>query len=239
MTTAPIITPSVNAIVSGHIGIDPRAAWPDPSRYKVNMAGVVEAINQPLYSYQAYPAAGSAQLSFFQTPTGQSNTTIQDTNMQLAGQIPAPQMFLVSGIGVDYLPGAATTTLPVFFGAQGANGWANDFYTIFRQGELELIVGNKSYLQMAPLLSMPMRSHLQGSFAAADGGANAVTVQQLRFNTAWSQGEVFKPIPLLLEAGQNFRVNINFPGGAIATVSGDAAARIGVTLYGTMYRPVQ
>src|ERR1700733_14719466 len=86
----------------------------DPDSYAVNVFGVMEAITQPLYSYVSYPAAGSVQpLQFFNFVPGGA-VTQEDTNMQLAAQLPAPQSFLIQGIGIDYLPGTASAR----FGAQ-------------------------------------------------------------------------------------------------------------------------
>lgn len=210
----------------------------NPGDYKVNVPKTVEIITQPLYSYQLYPAAGAAQLNFFQNPIGQGGLTLQQTNMTLAGQIPAPQMFLIQGIGIDYLPGM--TAAPPVIGprADAATGALNDFYAIMRQGALSLNIGSKNYLQMAPMLSMPPRAHMDGVAAVATNlttGAATQTIMQIPF----SEGSVFSPVPLLLESGQNFGVRIDFPGGAVAVPSTDALAYIGVILYGTMYRPAQ
>lgn len=206
----------------------------NPEQYRVNVNGVMEAISQPLYSYQAYPAAGTAQpLQFFQSqPIG--TITAEDTNMQLPGQLPAPQSFLVQGIGVDYLPGTATTR----FGAQSANGQLNDVYAILRRGVLILTIGSKNYLQEGPLLQLPPRSHINGLAAAADAttaGANLQTFASVGF----ADGPVFTPRPLLIPPSQNFSVTLAWPAGAIAIPSADVAARIGVQLYGTLYRPAQ
>lgn len=238
MANAVQLSPAeVNAHIDGKIGIDPGSPYPDAGRFKVNVPGVMEVISQPLYDYQLYPAAGATQLTFFQTPVGQGTKTRQDTNMELAGQLPAPQMFLLEGIGVDYLPGG-TAAPPVIFGAQAATGQANDVFAILRAGQARLVIGSKEYFSLSPLLAMPPRSHLGAAFGAADGGANASAVQQLRMNVAYADGDVYQPIPMLLEASQNFRVELNWAV-AIATVSTDALARIGVVLYGTLYRPAQ
>lgn len=236
-TTMTVGPQTINAHIDGRVGIDPGSPYPDAGRFKVNVPGVMEVISQPLYDYQLYPAAGATQLTFFQTPVGQGTKTRQDTNMELAGQLPAPQLFLIEGIAVDYLPGL-TAAAPVIFGAQAATGQANDVFAILRAGQARLVIGSKEYFTMSPLLQLPPRAHLGSSFGAADGGANAVTVQQLRMNVAFAEGPVYMPIPMLLEASQNFRVELNWAA-AIATATGDALARIGVQLYGTLYRPAQ
>lgn len=206
----------------------------DPAKYAVNVEGMMEAITQPLYSFQAYPAAGTANpLVFFQSqPIGA--VTAEDTNMQLAGQLPAPQKFLIQGIAVDYISGTAVSK----FGAETANGNLNDYYAVMKRGLLTLTIGSKNYFTMTEMLQLPPRAHIGGVAAAADATTAAASLQTL-IQAGWSEGECFKPRPLLIEASQNFSVSISYPGGAVAIPSADDAARIGVWLYGTLYRPVQ
>lgn len=204
-----------------------------PMRYRVNDVDMMEAVSIPLYSYQAYPAAGANVLTFFNAPVGAA-VTAEDTNMQLAAQIPAPNKFLIQGIGIDYLPGIA----PVRFGAQSAISHWNDVMAILRRGVATLQIGSKEYLGIGPLMALPPRSHIGGAGFAADQTTPAAAYQTLG-SIGYSDGDVFKPIPLLLEAGQNFRFTLSFPGGAVAIPSNDANARIGVVFYGTTYRPPQ
>lgn len=206
----------------------------DPAKFAVNVDGMMEAITQPLYSFQAYPAAGTANpLVFFQSQAIGA-ITAEDTNMQLAGQLPAPQKFLIQGIAVDYISGTAVSK----FGAETANGNLNDFYAVMKRGLLTLTIGSKNYLQYTEMLQLPPRAHLGGVAAVADATTAAAALQSM-VQAGWSEGDCFKPRPLLIEASQNFSVTISYPGGAVAIPSADNAARIGVWLYGTLYRPVQ
>lgn len=206
----------------------------NPQSYGVNVPNLMEAITQPLYSYQSYPAAGSANpFVFFQSqPIG--TITAEDTNMQLAGQLPNPQSFLVQGIGIDLLGGLAAAR----FGAQSANSLLNDFWAVMRRGVLVLSIGSKDYLQTGPLLQLPVRSHINGVAAVADATTAGANLQTM-VTVGYSDGPVFNPRPLLIPPSQNFKVTISFPAGAVALPSADAAARIGVQLYGTLYRPAQ
>lgn len=212
----------------------PSADMLDPSSYAVNVNGMMECITQPLFSYQSYPAAGTVNpLVFFQSqPIGA--ITAEDTNMQLAGVLPSPQRFLIEGIGVDYLPGTAAAR----FGAQSALGQLPDFYAVMRRGLLTLTIGSKNYLQFSTMLGLPVRSHINGVAAVADETTPGATMQTF-VSVGFSDGDTFKPRPLLIESTQNFQVSIAYPGGAVAIPSADAAARIGVWLYGRLYRPVQ
>lgn len=206
----------------------------NPATYGVNVPNVMEAITQPLYSYQAYPAGGSAQpLQFFQSqPIG--TITAEDTNMQLAGQLPAPQSFLIQGIGIDYLPGTAA----IRFGAQSALGQIADIYAILRRGVLTLTIGSKIYLQEGPLMELPPRAHINGVIGVADQTTPGAALQTFA-SVGFSDGPVFNPRPLLIPPSQNFSVTLSWPAGAVPIPSADAAARIGVQLYGTLYRPAQ
>lgn len=206
----------------------------DPDSYAVNVYGVMEAITQPLYSYVAYPAAGSVQpLQFFNFVPGGA-VTQEDTNMQLPSQLPAPQSFLVQGIGVDYLPGTASAR----FGAQSALGQLPDLYAILRRGVLTLTIGSKNYLVEGPLMHLPPRAHVNGVAAVADATTAGAALQTF-VSVGFSDGPVFNPRPLLIPPSQNFGVSLAWPAGAVAIPSADAAARIGVQLYGTLYRPAQ
>lgn len=204
-----------------------------PGRFSVNTLEQMEAITQPLYNYQAYPAAGVQNLVFFQNPVSGA-VSPEDTNMQLAAQLPAPQKFLIQGIAVDYLSGTSASR----FGAQSANGQLNDAFAILRRGLFTLTIGSKSYLQVSTLMALPPRAHIDGVAAVADATTAGANLQSM-VQVGYSEGDVFKPTPLLLEAGQNFNVTLSWPGGVVAIPSADAAARIGVWLYGTLYRPPQ
>lgn len=209
----------------------------NPNQYIVNVPKTMERIRQPLYNYLPYVTAGQGQLSFFQQQVGGAVTQL-NTNLQLAGQISAPQSFLVDGVGIDYLPG--TTAAPPVLGprADAATGAMNDFYTVMKSGVLNFIIGNKPYLTMSPMMSMPPRSHMDGNQAVTTNlttGAATQTIMQVPFVT----GPIFKTVPMLLEASQNFSINITWPAGNVAIPSGDALAQLGVWLYGTLYRPAQ
>lgn len=74
------------------------------AKFAVNRPGQIEAIRQPLYDLQAYPAAGATSLTFFAVPNGQSSKTLSDTNMETAGSLPNPKRFLVLGISLQFFP---------------------------------------------------------------------------------------------------------------------------------------
>lgn len=208
----------------------------NPNAYNVNVPGMSEAITQPLYDIQSYPAAGQTTFTFFAVPVGQSSKTLADTNMTIAGAIPEPQQFRVEEICIEWFPGATAAPM-VAYGAGAATGAVNDMYAVFRAGYLQFNIGSKNYLNIAPLSKLPPRSVFDAHGAASDSSTAAAS-QQWRMQVPFIRGPMFKIRPFLLPAMQNWTVTLNFPT-AVALPSSDALARIGVTLWGTQYRSVQ
>lgn len=208
------------------------------SRYSVNRPGW-EAIQQSLYDYQAYAAAGHTQLGFFATPAGQSSKTLTDTNMTLAGQLPKNQEFLIKSIEVFFSPTTPTVAaqMPAAFGAQAIAQVVNDSYIVGRSGNLTLTIGSKPYLQEAPLGRFPQKVHFAVDGALADvttAGANLQS--RLAFGFWTGRPYLLEAAPLLLPENQNFSITLNWPEGVQAITN---PARIGVILDGILYRRSQ
>lgn len=224
--------------------------------YMVNRAGVAEVIRQSLYDSQVYPAAGVAgNLTFFQNPIGAgvssspgnaaNSKTIADTNMTLAGQLPAPQGFWIQSIEVDFQPGSTTgaswsivnpaVTTPTFTAAAigGPIGDVNAFYS---GGQLTLTIGTKPYLQEAPLLYFPPKCRFELD-AALSGITNATSnVQQLSKLKAGGRPYILEPgLPLM--TSQNFNVSLFWP--SAVTTPSTFPGRVMVKLDGWLFRAVQ
>lgn len=208
------------------------------AKYSVNRPGW-EAVRQSLYDFQAYAAAGVTQLTFFANPVGQSNKTLSDTNMTLAGQLPKNQEFLLQSIEVVFHPTTPTVAaqMPAAFGAQAAAQVINDAYIFGRSGNLQLIVGSKPYLQEAPLGRFPQKAHFCLDAALADA-TTAAANQQSRAAFGYWAGRPYQldPAPLLLVENQNFTITLNWPEGVQAITN---PARVGVILDGILYRRSQ
>lgn len=187
--------------------------------YSVNREGQAEVVWSPRYDYQVYPTTGATQFTFFQTPVGQGGTTLADTNMQSAGQMPRPQEFLVTGIQVVFSGGN-----PVSAAAAVAQNWLDVNDVIFGDAWLDLFIGSKSYLQDGPIAKFPQQFRLGG---AVDEGTGAFMVDY-----AVGVGRYYAITPVKLTANQNFNVTLNFPT-AVTVVT---EATIGVILDGFLYR---
>ena len=104
------------------------------AQFSVNRDDAIEELQWSLYDFTTYAAAGQTALSFFQSPVGQAGKTAQDTNMDLAGQIPKGQNFIVESIAVEFFP-AETITDPAL------TAYADDIKAVAENGLLTFSVG--------------------------------------------------------------------------------------------------
>ncbi|HJW55872.1 MAG TPA: hypothetical protein VJ577_11410 [Burkholderiaceae bacterium] len=227
----------------------------DLQAYSVNRAGQMERIKSKLYDTVVYATAGATNIAFFSTPIGQGASaapgnagnvkTLADTNMTLAGQLPAGQNFLVESIEVDFKPGssAATTTTfalvaPLVFNAAASAGTVmaaiSDVAAIYNTGYLTFTVGSKNYVQEGPLGNFPPMTHLNVNAAVASTSA---TVGQTLVGLARAEGKPCNIDPVTLVAAQNFSVTASWPV-VVATPSGFNGS-MRVNLGGYLFRNSQ
>lgn len=199
--------------------------------YNPNRPDSTEAIWQPFYDFQSYGTAGATSFTFFQVPNGQSNKTYADTNMELAGQFPAPTAFLCTAIMVFFSPGA-NASLTGTAGAASQN-WI-DVVNVANSGWLELTIGSKPYLRDAPIGKFAPNFTVGGpaSVAIASG---ATTIAQTMIAYARAQGRYYEITPFLIPQSQNFNVKLYFP----TAVTVGNAGRVGIILDGFYYRQSQ
>lgn len=223
-------------------------ALPIPNRsqldaFNVNREGW-EGFTNTLYDSASYAAAGATQLNFFNTPVGQGTgfgggaKTLSDTNMTLAGQMPANQEFLIQSIEILFDPTTPTVAagMPAVFGAQLVATIINDAYIFWRAGNLNLVIGSKSYCQEAPLMKFPPKAFFELHAALADVTTAGASFQsRIAFATSRGRPYLLKA-PLRLVSNQNFGVSLNWPEGLQAITN---PARITVTLDGVFYRRSQ
>lgn len=208
------------------VGVDDFRMAPEFSSlaaaYGVNVQGVVEAIYQPFYDTLQYAAAGQNQLRFFQQQVGGA-VTLQQTNMQLAGQISAPQQFLATQICVSFQGGV----LPGVGG--DAVGYANDVNAFVNNGSLRFNIGNKNFLTEAPLGVLPSSWVLEID-ATTTEAASTVT-------SANSRGVLYDITPANIPFGQNFDVLMEWQN-VVALPSGNPGT-VRTHLNGYLYRSAQ
>lgn len=206
--------------------------------YDVVQRNTVEGIRQTLYDFQNYAAAGQTSLSFFQVPQGQGTgigggvKTLEDTNMELAGNLPNPKAFLMQGIELFFFPAGTPVNMAT---ANTARNMTNDMWTFMKQGWLQLFISSKAYLQEAPLAKFPARNFMRADLAAAVSNTNATTISASFAEVPTMSGAPYKVIPpITIRPTMNFNVTLNWTT-AVAMPS-TQQARVGVVLTGLLYR---
>ncbi len=197
-----------------------------------------EAITQSLYDRVAYIAAGQAQLAFFNTPNGSGGKTLSDTNLQLAGQLPANNQQLIQSIELRFCYTTPTVAagMPAAFGAQAVAVQVNDTYIFYRSGNLQLVIGNKNYLQEAPMGKFPPKTNFRVDAAVTDA-TTAGAAFQTRIAAPYIEGRPYLlKAALRLEPTQGFGVTLNWPEG-VQAISNPATVQC--TLDGIFYRKSQ
>lgn len=213
------------------------------AKYQAYVPDAKEVIREPLYDTLNYAIAGQTSLNFFAVPMGQGTSvfggtkTYNDTNMDIAGSLPAGKDFLIESIELLFLPGGAITQEGL--DPQAVTGsFADDVYTFCKQGALELFVSSKPYLHQAPLMKFPPAQRLCVDSAASDTTTAAAT-QLTMAQYASGAGAIYKlsPSPVLLTSVTNFSVKLTWPS-AVALPSGVIGVVV-CTLGGVLYRRVQ
>ena len=224
--------------------------------HRVTNPGQSEIYRNRLYDFQLYPAAGTAQLSFFNAAIGQgvtsalgavvgSQKTQADTNMETPGTLPSGKSYLIETVEVLFFPGSvntANTYTPAVVGsfAAVANaavfGPSNDVNTLYQSGVLELNVLSKNYLRETPLEVFPPKAWLDNSSSALASNAAATGVSSMQIARAGGRPYYIEPNITLMPA-VNFEVILKWPS-PVPLPSG-FNGRIGVALDGLFMRASQ
>ena len=234
-----------------------------------------QAIRWQWYSYVTYPAAGATELNFFGQVAGQAGVTLQDTNLPKAGSF-GQTHFQLKSISTDIQ--IASNDVDGFTRANQATidtrATATDYLGGFVQaGVLNFNVGARPFativkpFQYAPPPGSPLdydntyvnqfsattanpagfATNPQFSNVAANSTSNVVGVPWVT-QTKMRSNVYFVDPNILIEAEQQFNVNISFPSGAVPVLAtnviniGGANAnpyKIGIILDGLLLRPVQ
>lgn len=226
----------------------------DFKRFMVTKTRELEIVRASLYDTLVYPTAGNVTMTFFQNPIGAGLSAspgnvgavkaLSDTNMVLAGQLPAPQGFWVETIELYTLPGSSAAANnfsnqdPTGFAAAAAaavQGGSHDVNAISSTGSLTFTVGAKPYLREANLLRFPPCCRVRYDW---DIASTSATVGETTKDAMYAGGMLYVIDPgISIPTGQNFNVTLNWPV-VVATPSG-FNAKIMVLLDGWLFRGVQ
>jgi hypothetical protein len=189
----------------------------------MQVRGITDLIVQPLYDTVAIPMAGSTLLTFFQVPIGQGTTVfgagakhLGDTNMNLAGQLPAGFAFQINGFRMMFSWNVVFADIQVVVNA-----------AVFR-----FSVGQKDFLQV------PARTLPSGNGPFYSGNITAGAAVAL-VTSGWPHmGNNFgiKGKPLILNSTENFAAILQWQGGVQAL---SAITPVTIVLDGYLGRPVQ
>lgn len=174
-----------------------------------------------LYDRQRIPTTSQVTLTFFQNAIGTTQDgrvkNRWDTNMRQSGQLPAPQVFSVHGVSIQYQP----TSSPIDMEAIVYNT-----FTVLR-------VGEKDYLE-APCEFIPSGGGLYGYL----GGDTNVQLGAVTVNVP-SVHEVYPVIrglkPLTISAKESFSSEIQWGN----TITLAATVDVRYKLHGVLYRAKQ
>lgn len=197
-----------------------------------------ESLRYSLYHF-LQPAAGALPtMTYFQNPVaGQDQfgaaVTQEDSNMDVGGQLSAPNRFLIDRICVPVEP-ATTEATPVSDAALTAT-IPDDIYQVVKRGYFEFTLLSKPYLRLAPLGLLPAGFGLWAALAGATTVAATSITNAVASNGFPSDALGYKAV-LPLETQTTFRAVISFPKATLTTAN---ALRIGVVLHGTLFRPEQ
>jgi hypothetical protein len=220
---------------------------------RVTNPGQSEVIRARLYDYQIYPAAGTTQLTFFQSPIGQGTTsavgatvgtakTFFDTNQELGGQLPSGKSFLIESVEIEFFPGAtATGFIPAadaFVGVSASLAQVaqvNDVNLFYQAGLCELNILSKNYIRETPAIAFPPKAYLDLSAAVGvvSGSNNSQGLSMLK---AGGRPYFVEP-SIALQPAVNFEFTLKYP--AAVALPSTFNGRVGVIFDGYLMRASQ
>lgn len=174
-----------------------------------------EVFSQPLYDSQDIAAATVGDLRFFANTI--ASTSLLRTNMELAGQLPAPRQLLIKQVSVIPWPSQAVAAASVSVPA--------DVALIAAQTTLTLTISDKPYLRGVTAMFPGGLGIETASVTQAHSG---LAHPAARFNIL-TPGQ-------LLKANENFNAVVNIP---VAIAGLTQSTRVYVVLWGQQLRAVQ
>jgi len=205
----------------------------------------VRVYRQALYDSVLYPTAGGLAFALFSVPKGQgagvtgttapgavagTAKTIDDTNMQLAGQMPTGLMQLVTSIELEFIPGSVSTAntytpqTPYSFVAVPtaqvpiSAGAVNDFNAVTQSGVVTLVINQITVVQENGLFRFPCRNRRGMGEAAL--ASNSATTSSLAMASPYADGDPYDlPAPIRIAPNVAFGLTVSY-NAVVATPTG-------------------
>lgn len=199
---------------------------PEYKAYNTQYPGPKEVVGWMLWGHQIYVSAATLQLTLF----NRTHATLDDGNMEVAGQLSAPKGFFLRSIRFfpKFLPQNTANA------AAGATqtGILHDMAQLLNTGTLRLVVGSKEYVHV-PLWMLPQGG---GPVPIICTGDVAVIPDYATNGIADPRAVYSLAKPLFIAPQMSFFVTLTWPA-AITLVAGDTDVM--VALEGDMVRPIQ
>lgn len=201
------------------------------SPFRPARPALVEPVVQPLYSSVLITAAApQSQLLFFQATQGGAGQNPVFTNMETAGQLSNPKIFVVRGYRLHAAQNVAVTDASPM----------NQFVALAQIAEsywYRFFVGTKEYLRVpAFYLNSGLGLWLQNAAAGAEAAAEVWYTQQFGVPAHESYMKIVRR-PIVIPPQQNFQGELNL-GPALAALTGGVDRRIWNFLEGELGREV-
>lgn len=185
-------------------------------RCNPDVGGIVEYVTQPEYDSATFAAgANMTKTTLFTTPLA-SGRNLNATNMQLAGQLPAPQRFFLRAIEFY----VSNNTLMA------------DLLALLLNCSFVFTIGKKPYMECPCLNLTAGKGAILNAFGNAGTALGASAVQYSTSNGIQAQRETYAlTSPQWIEQSDTFNVVIN-PETAFSFVAGGATLPgVGTTFY--------
>jgi hypothetical protein len=214
-----------------------------PSPFPEGGRARLEEVIQPQYDTEAI-TAGNGEVNYFQRPLGQSavagfQKTLRDTNMRTAGQLPRPQVFVITGIRViPSLVSGDTGAVPAPVNPDFSD-YLGTIKAILYESVFTLRIGTKDYLQI-PTFRLPGNVGIDATGWAQRTATAAEAAETDIYYSLWPEGEYFSTLPgrLRLPSLQGFYATIGFPRAAVNSII-TGGIKVTVALDGIHGREVQ
>lgn len=167
---------------------------------------VQDLITQPLYDSGTVATSATTKITFFSVPYGSGTTnfgtgakTLTDTNLSLAGQIPAGWRHECRAVS--------------FVGWSVAVSQALDLQTMLQGAFIQIKTGgNKIWLEI-PAKRLTGGCGVEG-FAATAVGGSPLTIQNAHIGVSDARAVYGLQTPITIVGGTAFSVTLEWPGGA-------------------------